>query len=249
MISALFHTFIYEPFYNGFIFLIKYIPAHDAGLAVIILTILVKLVLFPTALKSIQTQIKMRNIEPRINEIKEKFKDDKAKQATLVMEIYKKENINPLSSFLMLFIQIPVILGLYLMFSREGLLTVNTDLLYVFNTAPASINMIFLGILDISKKSIILAVLAGISQFIQAYLLTPPIKEKQGPTSMKDDLAKNMNLQMKYVFPVLIAFLASRSPAAVALYWTTSNVFSILQELYVRKTSKKQENSTVIATI
>ena len=241
MIGTLFNALIYNPFYNGFVFLIKVIPGGDAGIAVVLLTFFVKLALFPTSIKSIKTQIKMRNIEPAINEIKEKYKDDKAVQATHIMNLYKKEEINPFSSFLMLFIQIPVIFGLYFVFVRGGLPNIHADILYSFNALPENVNMLFLGFLDISKKSLILALLAGATQFIQARLLTPPPQQKkEGASSIREDLARSMSLQMKYVFPVIITVIASRFPAAVALYWVSSNVFSIAQELYVRKKIKKE---------
>ena len=250
MISALFNILIYNPFYNGFIFLLKVLPGGDAGIAVILLTFFVKLALFPTSVKSIKTQIKMRNIEPRIADIKEKYKNDKTQQAMLIMNLYKQEEINPFASFLMLFIQIPVIFGLYFVFIRGGLPNIHTEILYSFNTPPLFVNMLFLGILDISQKSIILALLAGITQFFQARLLSPPKPVQQSGTtpSIKDDLARSMSLQMKYVFPVIITVIASRFPAAVGLYWTASNVFAIGQELYVRKNVKKEEIDTTKKT-
>lgn len=250
MIGTIFNALIYNPFYNGFIFLIKIIPGGDAGIAVVLLTFFVKLALFPTSIKSIKTQIKMRDAEPAINDIKEKYKNDKAAQAMHIMNIYKKEKINPFSSFLMLFIQIPVIFGLYFVFVRGGLPNIHTDILYSFNSVPHNVNMLFLGFLDISEKSLILALLAGGTQFIQAQILTPtsPKKKSGIPSSVKEDLARSMSLQMKYVFPVIITVIASRFPAAVALYWVASNVFSIAQELYVRK-NVKREDSTSIAVL
>lgn len=242
MIGSIFNVLIYNPFYNGFIFLIKIIPGGDVGVAVILLTFFVKLALFPTAIKSIKTQIKMRDIEPRMNAIKEKYKDDKATQAMHIMNLYKQEDINPFSSFLMLFIQIPVIFGLYFVFIRGGLPSIHTEILYSFNAAPQYISMIFLGFLDLSKKNLILALLAGATQFAQAQILTPPSQPKSEKPSIREDLARSMSMQMKYVFPVIITVIASRFPAAVALYWVTSNLFSIGQELYVRKNVKKQEN-------
>ena len=144
------------------------------------------------------------------------------------------------------FFQIPVIFGLYFVFIREGLPSINADILYSFNAMPENVNMLFLGLLDISQKSIILALLAGVTQFFQAYMMTPPQKKRSATPSIKEDLARSMSLQMKYVFPVIITIIASRFPAAVSLYWVTSNVFSIAQELYVRKNIRKEETTLPI---
>ncbi len=245
MIGTLFNALIYNPFYNLFVVLLKVIPGGDVGVAVILLTFFVKLVLFPTSIKSIKTQLKMRTIEPQISELKERYKDDKATQAARIMELYKKENINPFSSFLMLFIQIPVIFGLYFIFSRGGLPAIHTETLYSFNTVPEQVSMLFLGFLDISKKSLILALLAGITQFVQAQMLTPPQQQKSEKASIREDLARSMSLQMKYVFPVVIVFIASRFAAAVALYWVSSNIFSIVQEMYVRRNFRKETETSI----
>lgn len=235
MASFLFHTVLYNPFYNGLIFLISIIPRGDVGVAVILLTIVVKLALFSLSYKSIQTQIKIKELEPALRAIKEKHKDDKQEQALKTMALYKEKKVNPFSSFLVILIQIPVILALYLVFSRGGLPTINHAILYSFIPAPAVISTRFLGLIDIFHKSLILAVLAGVSQFFQAKLLIPA-REKQPPgsaSSLGDDFAHSMQLQMKYVLPAMIGFIAYRLAAAVALYWTVSNVFAIGQEMFV----------------
>jgi YidC/Oxa1 family membrane protein insertase len=96
--------------------------------------------------------------------------------------------------------------------------------------------MIFLGLLDISKKSVILAVLAGVSQYLQAYFMPKPATSIGGsPASFQDSFTKSMNTQMKYVFPFLVAFIAYRISGAVALYWITSNLFMVGQQIYVKR--------------
>ncbi len=242
MIGSIFNTLLYDPLYNTLVFLISVIPGGDAGIAVILLTILVKLALFSLSYKSIKAMVKQRALEPEVRRIKERHKDNTQEQAVAVMAFYKEQGVNPFAGLLVILIQIPVILALYFVFLRGGFPEINSDLLYSFTPLPERINMVFLGILDLSSKSILMALLAGISQFFQALFMSPIAPATPKPDekpSFKDDLARSMHLQMKYVLPVIVGIFAYTLPAAIGLYWTTSNLFTIGQELFVRKRLKK----------
>ncbi len=147
------------------------------------------------------------------------------------MEYYKEKGINPLASFFVLLIQLPILFGLYGVFIKSGLPKINTTMLYLFVSAPMSVNMVFLGLLNISEKSLALAVIAGITTYFQISLST-------GQTSSSGsggDIAKAMQVQMKYFFPILLGFIADTISSAVALYLITSNLFAIGQEIYIKK--------------
>ncbi|KKT75269.1 MAG: Preprotein translocase subunit YidC [Parcubacteria group bacterium GW2011_GWB1_44_7] len=236
--ASFFHTIIFEPLYNGLVFLIHITPFADVGIAVIIFTCIVKLLLFPLSKKAVKTQMAMKAIEPETEKIKNQFKNNREELARQTMALYKKHQVNPFSSFAVILIQIPIILGLYYVFFKGGLPTINTDWLYSFVAAPDKVNMIFLGLLDISKKSIFLALLAGVSQFFQAKLAMPPIKPRGAEPDFKADLARSMGLQMRYIFPIVVVFIAYSISGAIALYWTTSNIFAIGQELIIRRQLK-----------
>ena len=236
--ASFFHTIIFEPLYNGLVFLIHITPFADVGIAVIIFTCIVKLLLFPLSKKAVKTQMAMKAIEPETEKIKNQFKNNREELARQTMALYKKHQVNPFSSFAVILIQIPIILGLYYVFFKGGLPTINTDWLYSFVAAPDKVNMLFLGLLDISKKSIFLALLAGVSQFFQAKLAMPPIKPRGAEPDFKADLARSMGLQMRYIFPVVVVFIAYSISGAIALYWTTSNIFAIGQELIIRRQLK-----------
>ena len=100
--------------------------------------------------------------------------------------------------------------------------------------------MNFLGFIDVSKKSIMFAVLAGATQFFQIKYSLPPMKERTGKASLKEDLARSFHIQMRYVMPIIVFSIAYAISAAVAIYWTTSNLFAIGQEIYVRKKIKNK---------
>jgi len=207
------------------------------GIAVIVLTLLVKLLLFPFSQKSIKNQAAMAILAPELDKIK-KSGNSKEEQARLTFELYKKHKTNPFSGCLLVLIQIPIIFALYYVFLKG--IHFQSDLLYSFIHVPAKINMTFLGIIDLGAKSIVLAVLAGISQYLQAHFMPKPKVTTGAGNSLGESFAKSMQMQMKYVFPFLIAWIAYSISGAVALYWITSNIFAVGQQIYVKKTERKE---------
>lgn len=238
MIHQIWNLVLYQPLLNILAFFVSIIPGGDVGVAVILLTILVKAILFPLSQRSIESQAKMNLLNPELARIK-KSGLPKEEQAKQTFELYKKYKTNPFSGCLLLLIQIPIIFALYYVFLRG--LKFDPGLLYPFIHAPGHINMNFLGFIDLGAKSLILAIIAGISQFLQAHYMPRPnlsqSKEKGG--SFQDSFAKSMNMQMKYVFPFIVAFIAYSISGAVALYWITSNIFAVGQQVYAKKKGLK----------
>ncbi|MEK7552433.1 MAG: YidC/Oxa1 family membrane protein insertase [Patescibacteria group bacterium] len=240
---SLYREAIYQPLYNGLIFLMDIIPWADAGVAVVLFTVIVKLALFPLSQKAIRTQQKMKQFEPELKKIKEKFKD-KQEQARAMFDFYKEKKLNPFSSFFLILIQIPIVYALYSIFMSSGLPKIQEAILYSFVAVPQAVNMVFLGLIDISLKSFILALLVGITAFLQMKISMPKIDLKEKGKSFKDDLARSMSVQMKYVFPVVAALISYSISGAIALYWLTSNLFAIGQEIYIKRKIKKEDLST-----
>ncbi len=240
MFSYIWHTLFFDPVYNGLVFFIDVIPGGDVGIAIICITVLVKVLLLPLSLKAARTQKIMRDLDPKLREIKERLKEKREEQARAIMELYREAGLNPFASIFLLFIQIPIIVSVYLsVYSGGGvpLPAINTDLLYAFIPNPETVDMIFLGLVDIAAKSLPLALLAGVTQFVHSWLSIPkaePRKEGEAP-SLQADFARSMQLQMKYVMPVIIFVVAYTVSAAVALYFTVSNLAMIAQELVVRR--------------
>ena len=210
------------------------------GGAIILLTIFVKILLYPLTGKSIQAQRKMRELDPHLKRIREIHKDDRQKQSKMTMELYQEHKVTPLSGCLPVLIQIPIIIGLYWVFLK-GLKVVDVSILYGFVSAPLSMDMHFL-MFDLAQKSIILALLAGGTQFIQTHLSLgkqpplPPVSSEKA--SFQEDFARSMQVQMRYILPLMIGFIAYRTAGAVALYWATSNMLSIIQELLMQRKGK-----------
>ncbi len=239
MISSFFHAVVYEPLYNGLVFLIDIIPGHNIGLAVILLTIIVRLLLYPSSRKAILSQMKMQEIQPEIEGINEKYKNSREEKAKKIMELYREKKVNPFAAIVPILFQLPIVITLYYIFAQSGLPTINADLLYSFVKDPEFASISFFGLFDITDKNWPIAVVAGITQFIQAsvYVRLTQSKTPQKPqgSSFQSDFQKSMNFQMRYVFPIFVVFFAHSLTAAIALYWTTTNLFSIMQELVSRR--------------
>lgn len=244
--SFIWHTIFFDPIYNSLVFFIDFVRNGDVGIAIICTVVLVKVVILPISLKAARTQFAMRELEPKLAKIKEDYKDKKDVQAIKTMEVFKEANVNPFSSILLLFIQIPIVIALYFAVSRGGgvhLPDINTEVLYSFIPTPEIVNMTFLGFMDITLKSLPLAFLAGLTQFIHTHLSLPPQKPRdpKAEPNFKDDFARSMQIQMKYVMPLLIFVVAYTISAAIALYFTISNIMAIGQEYVVRHKGLKQK--------
>jgi YidC/Oxa1 family membrane protein insertase len=236
--SYLYHTLVYYPLYNGLIYLFDVFPWIDAGIAVIIFTIFVRLILFPLSKKSIVTQVRMKEIEPELNKLKQTV-TDKQKQAVMVMELYKKKGVNPFSSFFLLLLQLPIIYTLYYIFVSSGLPSVEVESLYPFVNTP-TINMLFLGTFDISKSSIFLSLCASAAQYFQLHYSLSSAPQSPSPSNAMN-ATQDMMKNMKYIFPVMIFLISYKVSAVVAVYWTVSSLFTLAQELVVRRHIKNHQ--------
>ncbi|MAZ40671.1 hypothetical protein CL654_00940 [bacterium] len=241
-ITDIFNSVIFIPLYNALIFFTG-LTGGSIGASVIILTLLVKFAILPLSHKSVTTQAGLRKLDPEIKKLKEKHKNNQQDQARAIMELYKEHGINPFSGCILTLIQIPIIFGLYWVFWR-GLSSgvVNPDLLYSSVPMPEMIAFKFFGF-DLIERSIILSLIAGVSQYFLMKLSIPPIKpEEKKPgeaLTFADEFKKGLGTQMRYVLPVMIAVISFGFPAVVPLYWFTSNLFSIVHELLVKRKAKE----------
>ena len=239
MISSLFHTAFYNPIYNALVALVALIPGGDIGIAVILLTIVIRLLLLPFSLSAARTQRAMKVLEPKLKELKEKHKGNKEKEATETLALYREARVRPFATFLTALIQIPVLLGLYLVFRYEPFSAVDMARLYSFTPVPHALSPLFLGVIPIAGKNIVLAALAGIAQFFQAHLALAGTMKPSG-SGMQSDFQKVLGMQLKFVFPFLIGVISYTTSAAIALYFLTTNIAGMFQELYVRRALKQE---------
>lgn len=235
--TTFFHTFFYTPIYNLLVFFAIYVPGGDIGIAIILVTIVVKVILLPLSLGMVRTQKAMKVVEPHLKKIKEDHKNDKEKQAREMMALYKEHGIKPFSSFLLVLIQLPVIFALYWVFQKQALPSIDPSLLYSFiHAVDIHTTTVFLGLVDISQKNIFLALLAGLLQMVQGFYTIPlPEKSKNEKPTSADDFGRAMTMQMRFVLPVIIGLVAYTS-GGIALYFMTSTIVALAQEYFIRKT-------------
>jgi len=233
-----FNLILYQPLFNALVLLYQYLPGHDFGIAVILLTLLIRLVFYPLMVQSIRSQKALAELQPKIQEIQQKYREDKEKQVRSMMELYRKEKINPFGSFLPLLIQLPILVALYQVFWR-GLRPEAMGSLYSFVPNPGTIDPAFLGLINLGQASLVLAVLAGITQFVQSKMMMP-----KGQKLMRNDktaqFSDMIQKQMLYFFPIFTVFILWRLPAAIGLYWIVTSLFSILQQYFILKPKHAQ---------
>ncbi len=238
--SGLFTTFLYQPILNLLVFFYNIVPGNDIGVAIILLTIVVKMVLYPFSQQSIRGQKALQQLQPKIEEIKKNYKNDKEKQAKELMQLYKNEKVNPLSSCLPLLIQLPILLAVFQVF-RTGLGNGSLDLLYSFIANPGHLNSISLGVIDLSKPSTILAVLAGAAQFWQAKMLSVKQPPKGMPGSKDENMMAIMNKQMLYFMPIMTVVIGISLPGGLVFYWFLITLLTALPQFIVFKKDQKRD--------
>lgn len=223
----LFNLVLVQPLINLLVFAYNYIP--DIGVAIIIITVVVRILLAPSFHKSLRNQKQMMALQPKLNALREKHKHNKEEQAKAIMELYKEHKASPFSSCLPLLIQLPLLFALYKVFviglGTEGV----KKYLYSFVQDPGHIDPSFLNLVDLSHPSIVLGVIAGITQFVQAKMMVPPAGTAQ------DSTAKAMQFQMLYFLPVLTMLFSLTLPAGLPLYWIVTTLFAIVQQYYIMK--------------
>ncbi|NIP33029.1 membrane protein insertase YidC [Candidatus Saccharibacteria bacterium] len=238
----IFNTILYEPIFNLLVWFYNVIPGQDIGVAIIVLTVIIKLILFPFTAKGLKSQRALATLQPKIEEIKNKYKDKKEEQAKAMMELYSKEKVSPFSSCLPLLIQLPILFALYRVM-RDGLRSEGFDNLYSWVANPGTIDPMFIGVLDLAVPSIFLAILAGAVQFWQAKMMTanqPPKNLRKKKGARDENLMATMNKQMVYFMPIMTVVIGATLPGGLALYWLVNNILTVGQQ-YVAFRKKKEQ--------
>lgn len=192
-------------------------PNYSYGVAIIFVTLIIKLILLPLNIKSMRSSIRINEIQPEIQKIQKKYKNDPQRLQQEQMKLYKEYNINPFGSCLPLLLQWPILIGLY----------------YVFNNIQGISGVTFLWVKDLASPDIFLAVLAGATQYYAGLLMNPKGDNTQAKT------AKNMNFSMS----IMMIFISSRLKAALVVYWVTSNLIQMGQTILTKKLEQKHSDN------
>lgn len=237
-LRQLFRSIITKPLFNLLVFFTQHLPNKSLGLGIILLTLLVRMLLFIPNQKAMKSQRNMQKMQPKLEAIKKKFAGNQQKIAMKTMELYKTHKISPVSSCLPMLLQIPVMLGVYYIV-RDGLSPHLAHLLYSFQSGVniTDVNNWFLG-LDLLKRNLyVLPIIVGTAQWIAIKLSFISKKKKSGGKSAKKEgmvgQMEQMNVVMQWGMPAMITFFTRSFPAAVGIYWLTSTLFGIAQQKYV----------------
>jgi len=201
----------FGPIAKPLIYSLKYLYKYTGnyGVAIIVITCILKLLFFPLTHKSYKSMKEMQKLQPKMTQLKEKFKNDRDGMNKAVMELYKTHKVNPMGGCLPMIVQIPVFFGLYraLMYSIE------------LRHAP-----FYLWITDLSAKDpyLVTPIVMGITMFIQ---------QKMTPSNMDPIQAK-----MMLALPVVFTFMFLNFPSGLVIYWLVNNVLTIAQQMYINKT-------------
>ncbi|MFH1225795.1 MAG: YidC/Oxa1 family membrane protein insertase [bacterium] len=245
--SNIFTVILYQPIYNLLVFFYNIVPGHDIGIAIIILTVVIKIILWPFAGKSLKSQKALQNIQPKIDELRKKYKDQKEKMTQEMMRLYKEEKVNPLSSCLPLLIQFPFLIAVFQVF-RTGLSSdAGLNLLYPFVANPGHLNAVAFNFLDLSQKNIYLAILAGLAQFWQAKMMMTKKPAVQSAGSKDENMMASMNKQMVYIMPVVTIWIGFSLPSGLMLYWLVTTILMVGQQylIFNRKNKEVKVGETI----
>lgn len=240
--ANLFTTIFYQPILNLLVFLYNTISFQDLGVAIILLTIIIKLVFWPLGRQAIKSQKALQDLQPKIEEIKKQYKD-KTELSRATMELYKNNKINPFSSCLPLLIQLPFLFAVYRVFING--LKNDLSLVYPFIYKPESMNLLAFGFFDLSKRSIVLAILAGLAQFWQAKMMITKKPIVQTPGSKDESMTAIMNKQMLYFMPAITIFIGLSLPGGLTLYWFIITALTALQQLLTFKKTGPKAGQTI----
>lgn len=241
----IFDQILINPFFNGLIGIYHILPGQDMGVAIIVLTLVVRLLLATPSAKSISAQRELQLLQPKLDELKEKYKNNREELGRKLMEFYSAHKVNPFSSCLPTLIQLPIIYALYRVFISGLTVDPETGQLVADQVArlydglrdiyaSTPLHTTAFGFLDLTATgNIALALITGGLQFWQSRMLVARRAPIDTKGAKDENMAANFSKQMMYLFPIITAYFAYLFPAGLALYWLTSTVFQVVQQYIV----------------
>jgi YidC/Oxa1 family membrane protein insertase len=244
VMTQIFRTFITKPLLNGLIFIASLTPGYNLGIAIIIVTLIVKLILFMPTQHAMEGQRKMQAVQPKMDAMKAKYKDNPKKMQEETMKLWKEHGVNPMQSCLPMLIQFPILIGLFFTIRDGAVLALSEHLLYApYQNLSWDFGTQFLG-MDLTVPNVmVMPILLVVMQFFQMKLSFAANKKKTDVASAasgkkKKEKASQQEIQQKvmmYGLPLMIGFFAIKFPAAVSLYWAASTVFAVGQQVFVNR--------------
>ncbi len=223
--SFLFDLLIAKPLLNALVLLYTYLSFNDLGVAIILFTIFVRILLFPLFQRMLVEQKAVSRLQPHISRVKRELHAEPEAQAKAILDLYREHRVNPFSGFFLLFLQLPILFALFSVINtvlRDGV----AGRLYAFISDPGALSPSFLGLINLGGQSMVVVVFAALAQFLQSMLSVP---------ASADPTARATARVMAFVAPgmTLIFFFSLNLSNAIGLYWITTSLFSVVQQLIV----------------
>lgn len=231
---SIFQKIFWQPLFNLLILFYVLTPGKDFGVAVVLFTSFIRLILWPLQDKATRSQIILQELQPKIKELQEKYKDDKETLTKEFLSLYRGQKVNPFLGMIIIFIQLPVLVALYRVF-LGGLNGDNFVYLYSFVPKPEIINTTFLGLVDLNKPNVVMAILAAVIQFIQVSTINTFLSDKKENLKTKERKINSFQRQINYFMPAILLLFLTKLPSAIALYLLTSTLFTIFQQKIIKK--------------
>ncbi|MCX8015868.1 MAG: YidC/Oxa1 family membrane protein insertase [Patescibacteria group bacterium] len=236
--SNFFHLIFIQPIFNLLIGIYNFLPWHDIGVATIILTVFIRLILAPLFYKSSKQQLLMNKLQPEIQKIQKEYKDDKEKLAKAQMELFSKHKVNPFSNCFLILLQLPIMFAVYRVFLMGFSNEVLTNNLYSFVNMPQNINPFFLGIINLNKANIFIAILSAVLQFISTKIIMPSAPQPSKANVLENPAQKMtavLQKQMLFIGPIMTFIILVGLPSILGIYWSITTVISIIQQKIIQK--------------
>lgn len=252
MIASIFTPILVQPLFNLLFILDSAIPGHDFGLAIIVLTLLVRVLFWPLVNRQLHSQKVMQQLAPEVAKVKARAKGDRQKETELLMELYKEKGTSPFAPIVPMLIQLPLLIAFYVVLRDSVKPSELGHLAYPFVqhigyvahiiSDHAAFSPSLFGLVNLTKPSIVIAALAALAQFYQTLQLRPQTMAAAG------DQAKLMG-SMTLAFPLITFFIGLRLPSALALYWVVTSLVAAFQQYRVLlRDAHELEEGVVLAT-
>lgn len=240
-----FHIVFIQPIFNLLIAIYNFLPIHDIGIAAIVLTIIIRIILAPIFYKSSKQQLLMNKLQPELQKIQKEYKDDKEKLAKAQMELFKKHRVNPFGNCFLILLQLPIMIAVYRVFLMGFASETLMNNLYSFIKMPENFSPLFLGIVNLNKANIFIAIISAVLQFISTKMVMPqtrPSKQTDILESPAQKMTEVLQKQMLFIGPITTFIILVSLPSILGIYWSTTTLISIIQQKIIKKKLAVEKN-------
>lgn len=217
------NTLFIEPLSKSLFFLSDF--TGSLGVAIILLTFIIQLILTPLRIPSLKSSEKIRELKPELDKLKKKHKDDAQALAMAQMELYRTHGINPISGLFIMLLSFPIIIALYQVFRN----TISAD--------TAGTTFLWMNLAE-PDSMYVLPILVVLSQWLLTRFTLAIPSSNDGDKGSEPDMAQSLQKNMQFIFPIMLGIITLQSPSGLGIYFVASAVFAIMQQIWIRRQSQ-----------